>query len=370
MGILTKEVEVQIVSTNIKYYEEHGYKIPKVPKKNYRNKMVFVAGTKILVKVEDLPKYSQAELQAECDCCGKKYPISYSNYNKVNRDGLVYCRSCAKKLFNSKENNPNYKPELTDEDRDRKRIGTEYTNFIKRVLARDNYTCQCCGKHKSELNCSLVVHHLDSYNWCKDKRTDDNNGITLCENCHGNFHNIYGNGYNTKEQFEEWFGKAINLLKYDGEILPTRKIFCYEENKVYNSVGEFCYLHDIKSTSSIYSVCNHKKKHKTIKGLHVFWYDEYICMTSEKLDSFLNAKPIRNRKPVICLNTMKIYDSLTSAANKTGMHKESIRNCCHHIHKYVHLKDGTLQQWMFYEEYLELQKNNNNMEEHEINKVA
>ena len=76
----------------------------------------------------------------------------------------------------------------------------EFKRFIKIVLKRDNYTCQCCGKIGGKLN----VHHLDGYNWCEEKRTDINNGITLCEKCHNDFHDIYGRGNNTKEQYEEW----------------------------------------------------------------------------------------------------------------------------------------------------------------------
>ena len=109
------------------------------------------------------------------------------------------------------QNNNNWNADKTDEERENGRKYLEYTYFIKRVLARDKYTCQCCG-NKGQ---NLEVHHLDGYEWCKEKRTDDTNGITLCHNCHKNFHSIYGNGGNTKEQFDEWFGSIIKLLKYN-----------------------------------------------------------------------------------------------------------------------------------------------------------
>ena len=68
------------------------------------------------------------------------------------------------------------------------------------VFKRDNYTCRCCGKDTH----NNVSHHLDGYNWCIEKRLDVDNGVTLCESCHKEFHSIYGYGNNTKEQFEEW----------------------------------------------------------------------------------------------------------------------------------------------------------------------
>jgi hypothetical protein len=68
------------------------------------------------------------------------------------------------------------------------------------ILNRDNYTCQCCHKRGGNIN----AHHLDGYDWCKEKRTDVNNAVTLCQDCHSDFHHQYGYGGNTKEQFEEW----------------------------------------------------------------------------------------------------------------------------------------------------------------------
>jgi hypothetical protein len=45
----------------------------------------------------------------------------------------------------------------------------------KEVFKRNNYTCKCCGKRGSIY---LNAHHLDGYNWCKEKRFDvgKNNG--------------------------------------------------------------------------------------------------------------------------------------------------------------------------------------------------
>lgn len=50
----------------------------------------------------------------------------------------------------------------------------------------------------------MNVHHLDGFNWCIEKRTNVDNGVTLCKRCHLNFHSIYGSGNNTRGQFEEY----------------------------------------------------------------------------------------------------------------------------------------------------------------------
>ena len=89
--------------------------------------------------------------------------------------------------------------DLTEEERISKRCYPEYTEFINDVLKRDDFTCQLT------LNSgNVVVHHLDGYNWCVETSTDVNNGITLSEDMHKEFHNRYGRGNNTKQQFVEF----------------------------------------------------------------------------------------------------------------------------------------------------------------------
>ena len=58
-----------------------------------------------------------------------------------------------------------------------------YSSRRKAVLHRDNYTCQCCGKK----NCRLEVHHIKFRS--NGGSDDENNMITLCEECHKGIHN-------------------------------------------------------------------------------------------------------------------------------------------------------------------------------------
>ena len=70
----------------------------------------------------------------------------------------------------------------------------------------------------------------------------------------------YGFGNNTKEQFEEWFGQAIELTKYEGKLQTTRKIYCIEENKIYDSAEQLIREWNLTRNSDIYIICNHKKR--------------------------------------------------------------------------------------------------------------
>ena len=311
MGLISEYVEIKLGGRNIKYYENLGYEIPRYMNKN--KDMVVANGTIILVKISDLMPSSSCVVKIQCDNCGKITKSEYRYYLKHNHNLKTYCNKCSLKLFNSGENHPNWgnkytptgenhwnwgnkytptgenhpnwNPNLTQTEREQSRNYPQYTEFIKKVMNRDNYTCQCCG---NKLNNDGIVHHLDGYNWCVEKRTDETNGITLCENCHKNFHSVYGYGNNTKEQFEEWIGHAIGELeKYNGKLPTARKIYCIEENRIYNNAKECAEYFNLKTVSEIYKICNHTYGRNVCKNKHLLWYDEYINMTEEDIRDYL-----------------------------------------------------------------------------------
>lgn len=290
MSLLTKELEID-VTTVWKYYEDLGYNIPKTEKIYYHKsgsvshrKMTVTRGTTIIVKIKDVPKNNCNLVDVECDCCRKQYSVKFQDYNKcVDSDGKIYCRDCYGKFRINGDKNPKWNFDKTDEERHVERKYPEYTDFIRRVLARDNYTCQCCGNKSSS---NLEVHHLDGYNWCIEKRIDDANGITLCSDCHSNFHSQYGCGENTKEQFEKWFGKTVELVKYYKIIPPTKRIYCIEEDKIYNSAKEFAKCKKC-SDSNIYSCCNHLNGYYAILGYHLLWEEEYLTMSEQDIQQYV-----------------------------------------------------------------------------------
>ena len=291
MSLLEDKIYVNVSGKNKQYYLNKGYKIPTHIDKKGRVKADL--GAKILVKIEDLPNSSAQKVKVRCDHCGKEYELRYVDYLRRNHNGINYCLACSKIVLNTGINNPTYKPYLTEEERKRNHLDSKVRLWSKKVMARDNYTCQCCGKNNIIIN----SHHLDGYNWCKDKRYEVSNGITLCDNCHNNFHSIYGYGNNTREQFEEWIGHAIGELEnYNGELPTTRKIYCIEENKIYDSAVELSKIIKVDN-SKIYDCCNKKERTckrkyklkdgtmkeskviqrcKTIKGKHYVWYEDWL----------------------------------------------------------------------------------------------
>jgi hypothetical protein len=142
---------------------------------------------------------NRTPLKCKCITCGE---ISYKDYSHIKTHlqtgqyaGCIYCF----KENNKGENHPSWNPNLSNVDRIINRDYMEYEIWRQKVFERDNYICQCCGISKG-----LNAHHKDGYHWCEERRVDVLNGVTLCEECHKDFHNKYGLRNNTEQQFNEW----------------------------------------------------------------------------------------------------------------------------------------------------------------------
>lgn len=322
MGILSEEVEVNLWSSNISYYEELGYQIPRRIDNRGRNAVSI--GSKIKVKIEHLRKGSHQLIDVCCDNCGKQYQIEYRNYNNYLRDNKLYCYNCTMTLFFSGENHHNWNYDLTEEDRERHRQGKDYIIFLNSVLERDKYLCCCCGSHNN-----LHVHHLDGYNWCKEKRTDVTNGITLCKECHGNFHSIYGYGDNTKEQFEEWINRKINPEYYTSNNIIDREYIIHENGMVFDTKADLHkYLKCRKSRITdlyVNGVIDKTHKAYATKGYHVFYKDQYDLLSREELEYMTsNIKS----PAVVLLNTKTVYNTTLDAEKDYNVLSKCILECC------------------------------------------
>lgn len=163
----------------------------------------------------------------ECDCGIEKIISSWSlrcgrtsscgclsrELASRRRKGIPLSEETKKKLSKSHigrfigTDHSNWNPNITDEERVAGRHIPGYKEWRTLVYERDLYKCQICGDSKGG---NLISHHLESYNSNPELRTAVLNGITLCEDCHKEFHHFYGYGDNTKEQFEEFKMELIN----------------------------------------------------------------------------------------------------------------------------------------------------------------
>ena len=89
------------------------------------------------------------------------------------------------------------------------RSDPRYHKWREQVILRDK-KCVICGRQKH-----MVAHHLDHASYFPNERFDINNGITLCYECHMNFHNNFKRSYRqkcTKYDFEN-FKTLVNYFK-------------------------------------------------------------------------------------------------------------------------------------------------------------
>ena len=120
------------------------------------------------------------------------------------------CQKIENSGYKSGVLHPYYNPSISDEDREKKRLVPEYNEWIKAVYKKYDYTCQKCFRKGGGI--VIHSHHIESYGSHKDLRTDLNNGIVLCKECHYSFHGKYGRNTN-RTQLEEYLGREIEQLE-------------------------------------------------------------------------------------------------------------------------------------------------------------
>jgi hypothetical protein len=96
-------------------------------------------------------------------------------------------------------NAPNWQGGLTDINY-KIRHGIEHRLWREAVFARDNWTCQKTGERGGKLH----PHHIQNFSDYPELRFAIDNGITLSEKAHMEFHKKYGVKNNTEEQLIEF----------------------------------------------------------------------------------------------------------------------------------------------------------------------
>ena len=128
---------------------------------------------------------------------GKKMSVSLkqkmSESHKNNPKVIKHLKDLGKKQ--SGKNHWNWKGGITDEMKQLRQT-IEYQVWRSKVYARDNWTCQKCGKKLK----NLVAHHKKSFKEYPKIRFNVSNGQTLCRSCHKKVHEEIGKQTRWKKQ--------------------------------------------------------------------------------------------------------------------------------------------------------------------------
>lgn len=195
------------------------------------------------------------------------------------------------------------------------------------------------------------------------------------------------NGYNNKEggsngkPSEEVRKKMSEALKgkYCGENNATsRSVWCFEYNRKFVSAREVEKILGIDS-SMISTICNKREskagkrvfRAKDTNGImcHFVWYKDYIIMTNEERDNYVNtvekeiykrlSSGARARKngnnqsvKIICLNDFNIFNSMKECASHYNVSRQVVGNICNGLSKQT--RSGLV--FAYYDEYIQQQK--------------
>ena len=164
-------------------------------------------------------------------------------------------------------------------------------------------------------------------------------------------------------------GANYNLCDYDikkaYERSCCKEVYCITTNKLFNSSVEAAKEYGT-TKQAIHEACSGKKKSvgkKNKLGIRLFfmYYDDYLRSTQEDVDKIINVE-FKNERKVICLNNKEIFNKISDAKTWCGNTTTSnISRCCNGKRNTAgkHPVTGEKLKWMYYEEYLKLNNENN-----------
>lgn len=147
------------------------------------------SGCTVLEEIPQTTKNNDRRYRVECGCGN----IFESSSGRIKSKNLRYSTNRCKECANQKLSIDNLKLGRVD------RRDGKWKRIARIAYKRDEYQCKLCQNSDE-----ITAHHLDGWNWFMEGRYDLDNLITLCYDCHTNFHKAYGYGDNTAKQFAQF----------------------------------------------------------------------------------------------------------------------------------------------------------------------
>lgn len=116
-----------------------------------------------------------------CQCeCGNKCHVSAASLVR----GLTRSCRCLEQEMRSGKNHWHWQGGITSAS-EKIRKSIEYRIWREAIFARDNWTCQECGKRGGVY---IHAHHIKPFARFPKQRLAIDNGVTLCTKCHRKIH--------------------------------------------------------------------------------------------------------------------------------------------------------------------------------------
>lgn len=217
---------------------------------------------------------------------------------------------------------------------------------------------------------------------CKYKWDNFDHKI-LAKNITGNqaslFERVLINYYNTLEPYgyNSKNGGQIGTFgtRYSEEYKNKRRgynsidaleVICLNTGKRYGSAAEAQRQTNAKSVAHACKSGKCSGKSEDGEPLRWMYIKDYILKTPDELDKIMNREVKTNIcKQIICLNTKEVFQSALQALKiSTAKSPYGINKTCRNEYKYSghHYITGEKLRWMYYDDYLKLQRSDINDE--------
>jgi len=160
-------------------------------------------------------------------------------------------------------------------------------------------------------------------------------------------------------------GTELGWCYYNAKEENCTKVVCVNTGEIFDSQTEACNKYNLAGSSGISSCCSNNNIRKTSgrlsDGTKLVWmiYEDYILKTKEEIENILIESQEGGRKvKVVCLTTREIFNTMMDASVKYNVPYGSISSCCRKasFSTGVDLITGQPLVWMYYDEYLEINK--------------
>jgi hypothetical protein len=153
---------------------------------------------------------------------------------------------------------------------------------------------------------------------------------------------------------------SINTRKITAEN-NSKKVICLNTNEIFSNIKSAGKHYNIQR-AGISRCCSKETKHcgehqKTNEPLYWMYYEDYKKMTENQIQEYVNKC---RSKWVVCMNDNKIFYYTADAEREYDVGHCEIVRCCKGLQKFAgkHFRTNEKLHWMFYEDYLVMQQNN------------